>query len=191
MIIQKLKKETSYLHNKLESNRLLNKLTKSDISKEEYSKIILKFSSFFTPLEIKIFSFIEIFDIIPDIKQRRKSSLLSNDIQALKNGLSNLEDVQKPKLPEIISWEHAVGCFYVMEGSALGGRVIYKNINKNLNLSNVNGASFFYGYGEDTGLMWKKFVDYYSHLDVDSKGEGKMIKAAQETFEYLDYWFEI
>jgi heme oxygenase len=51
----------------------------------------------------------------------------------------------------------AFGCLYVMEGSTLGGKIIYNILKKQLGLSDSAGASFFYGYGPATGEKWKTF----------------------------------
>lgn len=51
----------------------------------------------------------------------------------------------------------ALGAMYVIEGSALGGQVIAPRLQHALGLSAGRGASYFNGYGEHSGPMWRQF----------------------------------
>ena len=72
----------------------------------------------------------------------------------------------------------AIGCFYVLEGSALGGTVLAGRI-----LERLGWTSRFYGiYGARTGAMWHAFTAALLHMndeiDIDS-----LVDAAVLTFD--------
>jgi heme oxygenase len=50
-----------------------------------------------------------------------------------------------------------LGAMYVIEGSTLGGQYIAKHVEQTLNLEPGLGNSYFRGYGDQTGAMWKAF----------------------------------
>lgn len=54
-------------------------------------------------------------------------------------------------LPEVL------GSLYVIEGSALGGRVIAPRLQETLGLGPNSGARYFQGFGDGTGAMWREF----------------------------------
>ena len=50
-----------------------------------------------------------------------------------------------------------LGSLYVIEGSALGGRVIAPQLKRTLGLTQGAGASYFHGFGGETAAMWSNF----------------------------------
>jgi heme oxygenase (biliverdin-IX-beta and delta-forming) len=190
-LLQQIKEQTKESHSSLEQLPILHSLTSSDINQLQYLKILIKFYGFFSPLENAINQYPQIQNYLPDIETRRKASSLYNDI----NIISRKEDT-KPlfkechNLPAVANPAQAMGCLYVMEGSTLGGRFIYKNLEKNLQITDKDGASFFYGYGPETGEKWKKFQAGLSFFAEETPHEtSKAITAAVDTFEKLKLWF--
>ena len=115
-----------------------------------------KFYGFFYSLENKISKYSIEEGVLPDFAERRKAKLLSNDIATIGHQVSmNL----LPPIPEIRNLDYAIGCLYVVEGSTLGGGFIFKLLNENLQLTVFKGASYFYGYGKETGNKWKVFIE--------------------------------
>ena len=51
----------------------------------------------------------------------------------------------------------ALGCMYVLEGSTLGSQILSRSFKDRFGIADHNGGAFFYGYGELTGSMWKRF----------------------------------
>ncbi len=99
--------------------------------------------SYFSPLEKELDNFLA--DILPGYQLRRKAGNIYSDIEVL------LQPVNTPVsmlLPVISNINEAVGCFYVMEGSALGGTVIKKLLLEQNPDIPQEAFSFFLGYGE-------------------------------------------
>jgi heme oxygenase (biliverdin-IX-beta and delta-forming) len=189
MILHKLKYSTADVHEQLEKNEKLSRLTHKNILLSEYIYILNKFHGFFSPIESNINEKTTVNEVVSDYHLRRKSSILLNDLSDLvENPVSQTYICHR--IPEIQGLHSALGCLYVMEGSTLGGRIIVKNLEKELDLSQDYGASFFHGYGENTGVMWKRFQSFYNQLVLNEEEEKEMISSARDTFRLLNEWFE-
>ena len=78
------------------------------------------------------------------------------------------------------------GSMYVIEGSALGAQVIAPRLERDLGLTPGRGASYFHGYGEHTGAMWREF----RQRAADEVGSGAeaveaACRGAERTFDAL------
>ena len=187
MVLQKLREETSDLHNQMENTPLLNHFREKTISDESYSLILKKFFSFFSNLETELNSFSEIENFLPDYHERRKSNLILTDLKALNQAPLNITE---KIIPDISSAGEAFGCLYVMEGSTLGGKIISSVIMEKLKIGAETGGSFFYGYGPETGIKWKNFCSALNTFSEEKKQEDAVVKGASETFLKLKNWLE-
>lgn len=192
-ILQEVKSFTQENHENLERNALLRYLGLSSLDYATYLKIIKRFYGFFSPLEDIIKVNAEVSGYLPDFPTRRKASLLKADIESISEITGAKTDIKICNdLPEINNTSKAFGCIYVMEGSTLGGQLIYRNLEKFLQLSSERGASFFYGYGPETGARWKTFKQGLLGFSESSKANKmETVNAAKETFEKLDNWFKV
>ena len=89
-------------------------------------------------------------------------------------------------IPRLESEAHAVGCCYVLEGSALGGQLIARHIARTLDLSSERGGRYFRGSGADTGHRWREVclaLDRYPASSPEAVVEG-----ARRTFHSLIAW---
>jgi heme oxygenase len=120
------------------------------------------------------------------VAPRRRLHLLDADLAVL--GLSSEGRAALPPcpLPELHDAAAALGSLYVMEGSTLGGRVIQRNVGRRLGLDGASGCSYFSGYGERTGMMWRSFL---ARLDREPMSQaGRIGVGATATFERLAWW---
>jgi heme oxygenase len=79
----------------------------------------------------------------------------------------------------------ALGVFYVIEGSSLGGRFILKNIVNNPQLSNDQGVSYFKGYGDKTGSYWKNFLNVLAEYEQNNNCANSIIEGAVYAFDSI------
>jgi heme oxygenase (biliverdin-IX-beta and delta-forming) len=182
MIMAKLKEATRQQHEGVEKSvDIMSQM----FSIEDYKALLIKFYRFYSAIEPKF----EAFDLKEtgfDLDIRRKTLLLENDL-----GKLDLSEVAKTlpgfkDLPEINSIDQAFGCLYVIEGSTLGGQIINRHLKQHLGLTPENGGSFFNGYGEKTGMMWKEFCEIVTNYDAKSNNSEDIIKAAKATFESIN-----
>lgn len=86
----------------------------------------------------------------------------------------------------------AFGSMYVIEGSALGGQVIVPRLQRDLGLAPERGASYFHGFGERTGGMWREFrLMAEAEIGRDPVCRREACRAAEQTFEALIAEFEV
>ena len=63
---------------------------------------------------------------------------------------------------------HGFGCLYVLEGSALGGRVISKRVKQTLGLGPATGGAYFHGLGRQTARHWSDFLTALNTIPANS-----------------------
>lgn len=182
-----LKQETKVNHQQLE--KLLVKQMRSIDTREGYVKLLQLFYSYFGALEEKINRFILPHQMEVDHSfQRRKTIRIAEDIIA--SGGTVNEKCSDKYLPEIRNHLEAFGALYVIEGSTLGGRVITKMMQRQMDTDSLEGFSFFNGYGDDTEHRWSSFRELLNdqvHSKVDKK---LVVKAADDTFAKFHRWIE-
>jgi heme oxygenase len=83
---------------------------------------------------------------------RSRLSMVRRDLQALR--LSPQDQACAPVLPDAAA---AWGSLYVIEGSALGGQVISRVLERQHGMTPADGAAYFHGWGASTGAMWREF----------------------------------
>lgn len=87
-------------------------------------------------------------------RSRRRIEWLERDLAIL--GVS----APQAAIPDLVlrTVPEALGCLYVVEGSALGGQHIARIVGRDLGLNEANGARYFFGYGKETDVTWAAFV---------------------------------
>jgi heme oxygenase len=182
-----LKQETKANHQQLE--KMLVRQMKSVSTMEGYIKILQLFYCYFGGLEEKINNF-----IIPQqmeeehFFQRRKAIRLVNDIKVL-GGIVKEKCTDKD-LPEISNDLQAFGALYVIEGSTLGGRVITKMMQRQVDTESLHGFSFFTGYGDETELRWSSFKQLINNQGYNQDDKKVVVEAANDTFVKFKRWIE-
>lgn len=183
MLSKELKEATKVNHQLLEKQLIA--IIKAIHNKQDYAKLLVTFYGFIAGLEININAYIDL-SVLPDYAQRRKSAALANDLQLLGVALPPLPNANA--LPPINDHYQALGALYVLEGSTLGGKIICKMIQQQLELTDMSELTFFYGYGEETDSMWQRFKDTLNNAQNESKKDN-IIQSANDTFVLLKQWF--
>lgn len=181
MLSTNIKEATKDSHLTLEK-QVIQKL-KAIRSNADYADFLKYFYTYFSQAEKLINPYFTA-DILPDYQDRRDSSFIKNDIEALGG---NINDIPTVNLPEITNQLQAFGALYVMEGSIMGGSIIVKMLEK---AGITEGVSFFSGYGEATGQKWGVFVGIMNAQATNEVEEAIAINAANETFSRFAEVFE-
>jgi heme oxygenase len=183
--IKNLRQETSESHQKLENNPLSRAILDPAVSLGDYQQYLSKMYGVVIACEDQVFPAISQF--LPDLGERYKSRLIIEDLAA--TGLSDTEIDSIPVYAfKFSTAAEALGIMYVLEGSTLGGRILYKHIHETLGLTPDNGAGYFWGYGAQTGTLWKSFVSSFTRFASESSEGRKMIETAKSTFTAIDEW---
>lgn len=88
-----------------------------------------------------------------DFEARRRSSRLATDLMVL--GFDPARAARAPA-PQLANPSEALGFFYVLEGSSLGGKAIEKSLTAAG--ADMTGLSFLNPYGPATGERWRAFL---------------------------------
>ncbi len=145
-------------------------------SLDSYRQLLLRYLAFYRPFE-------QLLDLQPLAirtliahPQRSRVKLLLADLRAL--GLP-CPDPPQLALSPFETLDQLLGSLYVVEGSSLGGQLIYRQIQQHLHLDHTTGAAFFYGDGDQTGPSWKHFLTL---LEQQTTHPDQAAAAAEATF---------
>jgi heme oxygenase len=90
------------------------------------------------------------------------------------------------KLPVINTLGRLVGALYVLEDPTLGGQLISRQLNQHFGLTLQYWRPFFYGYGEQTAVMWQSFIDFADCISGDESQCQAAEQSACQTFQVLN-----
>lgn len=180
-----IKSHTADSHKKLESLSVSASILSPDMKIEDYIHYLSLMHDVHKNTEEVVYPLLS--QIIPDLDQRKKKHLIEEDLLFLnhnKTTSSTVFDKTEMSVP------FALGVFYVIEGSSLGGRFILKNIVNNKQLSNDQGVSYFKGYGDKTGSFWKNFLNILAEYEQNNNGADSIIEGAVYAFDSIYNHFE-
>ncbi len=184
--LKNLRAATGPMHSALEANPVSASLMSPELNRDTYKHYLILMGEVISFTERSIFPAVR--DIVPDVDQRHKSGHVHADLALLKDMPTEDPALFHPD-EKSFSVPFAMGYMYVVEGSTLGGRVILKHIQDKLGLTADHGASFFAGYGAETGARWKAFLsNLTSYAEQSGKGD-EIIKGAQHAFASIDHYF--
>lgn len=196
MILSMLKEQTRPLHDQIEHTMDLPSRLRSP---DTYKALLGRFYGFYAPLEVLLGSVegaaAEYARIGFDFAKRCKTEILKADLRALgmsEADISELPQCTRDQLPAIHGMPEAIGCWYVLEGSTLGGQIIRREVASQLGIFPGNGCSFFSSYGDQLGPMWKAFgvaaEQFVASAADPAECAERVVRAANETFVRLDAW---
>ncbi|WP_132054072.1 biliverdin-producing heme oxygenase [Pseudocnuella soli] len=148
-----------------------------------YAHLLQKLYGFYHPLEQAIAPFATELQLSYPFQ---KSQLLLQDLQALgRNETVALSE----ELPQLQNKYDTLGALYVLEGAALGGRVIARMLSANKDLP-ATAFSFFEGRGKETGPHWTRFVQLMNEQAQTEDAVARVCAAATHTFDLHTEWMK-
>jgi len=187
MFLQSLRSRTANQHSLLEQNTASKNLLGLQVTVADYAAYLSLLYGFVKGFENIVFPVLQ--HSIADIDERRKTHLLVSDLNLLGIHEAGIAVIPDDLFAEFYpSNATALGGMYVLEGSVLGGAVIYKHLNRTMGTDAIAGkAKYFTAYGPETGSRWKDFLQAFC---LASSGmEEEVIESASQTFSILDHWF--
>jgi heme oxygenase len=119
---------------------------------------------------------------------RRKVPVLEKDLLALGHSPATIARLPLcPGASAARTLEEALGAFYVLEGSTLGGQQIAREVARRLGLDGSSGCAYFGCYGAAIGAMWSAFRTRLETAASPSGGDA-IVASAARTFEALRAW---
>lgn len=185
--LKNLRAVTGPAHEALEQNRVTAVLMTPGVSLQDYTTYLQRLYGFMAPAEEIVYTGTD--TIMPDIQQRIKAHLILEDLRAL-----DLPEEQLQSLPIFdaagiyTTQAEKMAGMYVMEGSSLGGNVIFKHLHKTIGITPEKGAAYLTAYGAENGIMWKRFIEHFTGFVVNNNNEAEVIATAVATFSHIDNW---
>ncbi|MDV6169705.1 biliverdin-producing heme oxygenase [Flavobacterium sp. DG1-102-2] len=181
--LENLRNVTAKSHIALEELPISKSIVNPEITKDEYILYLDLMKDVINDAENNIFPLTA--NIITDSADRLRDHLLDNDFKAL--GHTKTYTDSKPLSAGIsnLTPAFALGIFYVLEGSNLGGRVIFKNINTALGYDVESGASYFSGYGGTTGSHWRTFIEMLTKYEAANDNADEIIAGADYCYNAI------
>jgi heme oxygenase len=122
-----------------------------------------------------------------DLTERCKTPLLRADLISL--GVDDPDTLPRcNRLPSLPGITAAFGSLYVLEGASLGGQIISRHVATQLGYTATHGASYFNGYGAQTGAMWMAFRRAIDACGTEEVARAEMIAGALATFVEVREW---
>lgn len=185
--LKDLRAATAPMHKGLEENRISQSLMKPDLSLTEYAFYLRCMGEVMKAYDDHVLPAVSA--VVPDFERRKKSKDIEADLEYLyANGAEILDSKEFKAFSGNHSLAYALGYAYVIEGSTLGGRVILKHVAPALQLQD-HGIKFFRGYGAETGLFWKSFLDSFTSNVIGSNTQNEAIKGAIDAFSEIGQHF--
>jgi heme oxygenase len=119
-----------------------------------------------------------------DYPSRSKVAFLEDDLVALTGARPNQHE---PVCRFAVASRAAgLGIAYVLEGSALGGAVIHRDMLARG--MSPDGLSFFNPYGSQTGPRWREFIAVIEREGQDEGAATQIIAGARHGFSQVEDW---
>lgn len=152
-------------------------------TKESYGSLLGRLYGYYAPLEQLLVPFQQGWGINPI--QHQKAQLILTDLQTLQ-----YQALPEPctQLPVVANAHQALGAWYVLEGAALGGRVIARMIRAHAALP---AEAFHFLDSPDTGARWQQFQHLMNRLATTPAQMQQVAQAANDTFNTHTHWMQI
>ncbi|MUP41019.1 biliverdin-producing heme oxygenase [Gramella aestuarii] len=176
-ILTRLREETAELHKALEGENLANKIMDHSISREEYRNLLFQNYIAYKKAETEIAKYLPV--------KTEKTAKLSTDLEVL-----GVKD-QGPVLDFSCNNEaEAIGAAYVIEGSAMGGLLIGKEIKDCDSLTGLPDQVFFSGT-RDSMKGWNEYLKFLRSREFTDAEIDAAASKAKETFLLFERAFQV
>ena len=173
-----LRAATQDVHDRLHRHAGFAAIQDATIGRAEYRRLIGRLYGFYLPFEAAA-------SISPD-----RSTWLGHDLEALGRGRPLYALPRCPHIPRLDSAHSRLGALYVVEGSALGGRELARNLDRLLGKDVAQGRRFFIGRGQKTGEAWRGYLAQLAAASSDPSARAEIINGAVETFAAFERWLD-
>lgn len=188
-IMARLKSETDELHTRAERHPIMHAMISGEqpaaVFAAHLQQLLLvhhRIESVLDDLRLRLPLIAGLYD-----DRHRKTHLLRNDLahfgvsadraEPLDATAKFLEDLESLGLDNPLAW---LGAWYVLEGSANGGKFIAKVLERRPEF--VGGLSYLLPYGDRQPAMWAEFKTTMNEAELSVDDQQALIDAASATF---------
>lgn len=177
-MLNSLREGTAQLHKRLEENNLANKIMDHSISLEEYKFLLYQNYLAYSSVEPKIAAF------LPEQKLGKAENI--------KQDLYNL-NVKLFEGAEVFDFScqneaEAIGAAYVLEGSAMGGLMIGKELQE-CEIASILPEQLFFSGKRESATGFNQFLKMLRNRNFSEKEIDLAVSKAVETFKLFEKAF--
>lgn len=188
-----LRSATAGSHARLHINPAFNALLRGELTRPGYIRLLLRLIGLHAPIEERLASF----DADPLLAWRTDAAaparpfLLHQDLAALGVDAAIVAGTPQAEglLPALDDPAAALGCAWVVEGSALGGRVLSSRVESSLGVSASAGGAFF-AFGLGHPGRWRRCGAAIESCGDRPASLPRMVRAAVATFAAFETWLD-
>lgn len=185
IFLQRLRSKTANSHRLIEQNSASQLLINEEVTIAQYAHYLKSLYGFVYGFEKMVFPTLMHHPLL-QINDRKKSHLIQADLAML-----NQTAAQPYVSDELFSTHYptaaaAFGGMYVLEGSTLGGQIINKHLSKVLGAAVAGKTTYLSAYANQTGTMWKSFLQLLCEAAACNNHEVEIIDSAVNTFSLLN-----
>lgn len=190
MLRDRLKAETRVDHEETEKSVGSDRIMSGTLTRDQYEDILLKQYMIHADLEQKLQRIKDLTEWSElEFELRKKINLLNFDLQLLGVNPKENHSVTFDFSPSNLA--QGIGCLYVLEGSTLGGAVIKRKLESIPEIADTKALQFYGAYGENLGMMWKKFIACLDQLDAQPEIHDEVVESARQTFKVVKEAFAL
>jgi heme oxygenase len=172
-----LRAATAAVHERLHCHDGLAAVQAGTIDRASYRRLLSRLYGFHRPFEAAA-------RLAPD-----RTRWLESDLGALGLAASARDTLPRcAAFPPRFSPDYVLGARYVVEGSALGGRGMARQLDPLLGPGATAGRQFFSGHGAATGSVWRDYLALLSGEPRSTQECGAIVTGANVTFAIFEQW---
>lgn len=171
-----LRRATTDVHERLHHHSGFAAVQAGTIDHASYIRLLSRLYGFYSPFEAAA--------QLDPVRTR----WLDIDLKAL--GVSPVvrETLPRCSFAQPFSPDHSLGARYVVEGSALGGRGLARQLDGLLGPTVTAGRQFFSGHGAATGAVWRDYLVLLAAVPGSAHRRAAIIDGAIATFAMFEQW---
>lgn len=132
------------------------------VGRAGYARLLAAFLGLYRPLEPKLAA--AALRHLPSFPFQRRMKRLERDLRTLgltDRAIQSVPTLGEDRLPALRDRAEVLGCLYVVEGSQLGHRVLWKRLRAALDGSAAEADAFLAVPAERTRTRWKQFQELF------------------------------
>jgi heme oxygenase len=182
----RLRRETAELHCDMECSLQFPQAIANLL---KYRSCLVSYFRLYCPIEASLAGFGDWAPAGIQLPERLQTPRLVKDLRALGVDPLRCAPASADWTPAIPDFAHALGVFYVLEGSTLAGQAILRHLRASLGECIDGADAFFDGHGSQSAVMWsaaRLAIDAYGELHAESCDA--VIEGAESAFRCVGMW---
>jgi heme oxygenase len=183
----RLRKSTAAVHERLHQHHGFAAAAAGTIDLVDYQRLLARLWGFHHAFEKALGQVDRERDVGVEFTSRGRSRMLESDLMAL--GWDGAAVVRLPQCQSLRAPANSaefMGALYVVEGSTLGGIQLARALEPLV--GSGEGRSFFLGYGDRHGAMWRAFLNRLEDCASSEAAADAVIEGAIGAFADFESW---